>query len=434
MAVGGVTFEDIAVYFSWKEWRLLDEAQRRLYHHVMLENFTLISSLGCCCGAKAAEAPIEQSASGGMSQTRTPRATLSSWMTHPCEMCGAVLRDIFHLAEHQGKERSQKLLRCRACGKQFYFSIKFQQQEHHVKQKPFINMDTVSFVKSWGIHDSGKSFACVEVQKDFLSGLGHLQQEATEWGEVKHNYTSTLIKYQRIHTGERPYEYNECGKSFTTNLALCYHHRVHTGERPYKCSECGKSFVRKNSLSVCLKVHSGEKPYKCNECGKSWRCKSTFIQHQRIHTGERPYECSECGKSFTSRSALHSHQRVHTGEWHYECTDCGKSFTTTSDLHSHKRVHNSERPYLCTECGKSFIQRNTLNVHVKVYASESLYKCNEYGTSLNYNIDFRSAKQLKLGFGNMGMYVNTGTDRAIHLCAKAILKGYHTGMPGWLSG
>nr|XP_055167780.1 zinc finger protein 211-like [Nyctereutes procyonoides] len=186
---GGVTFEDIAVYFSWKEWRLLDEAQRRLYHHVMLENFTLISSLGCCCGAKAAEAPIEQSASGGMSQTRTPRATLSSWMTHPCEMCGAVLRDIFHLAEHQGKERSQKLLRCRACGKQFYFSIKFQQQEHHVKQKPFINMDTVSFVKSWGIHDSGKSFACVEVQKDFLSGLGHLQQEATEWGEVKHNYT-----------------------------------------------------------------------------------------------------------------------------------------------------------------------------------------------------------------------------------------------------
>ncbi|XP_064437563.1 zinc finger protein 256-like isoform X4 [Mirounga angustirostris] len=108
---GGVTFEDIAVYFSWKEWRLLDEAQRRLYHHVMLENFTLISSLGCCCGAEDEEAPFAQSTSVGVSQTRTPKAAQSSRKTHPCEMCGPVLRDIFHLAAHQGKENSQRLLR-----------------------------------------------------------------------------------------------------------------------------------------------------------------------------------------------------------------------------------------------------------------------------------------------------------------------------------
>ncbi|XP_059237856.1 zinc finger protein 256-like isoform X2 [Mustela nigripes] len=45
-AQDSVTFEDIAVYFSWEEWRLLDEAQRCVYHDVMLENFTLVSSLG----------------------------------------------------------------------------------------------------------------------------------------------------------------------------------------------------------------------------------------------------------------------------------------------------------------------------------------------------------------------------------------------------
>uniref|UniRef100_A0A2K6FAJ0 KRAB domain-containing protein n=1 Tax=Propithecus coquereli TaxID=379532 RepID=A0A2K6FAJ0_PROCO len=45
-AQSSVTFEDVSVNFSWEEWSLLNEAQRCLYRDVMLENLTLITSLG----------------------------------------------------------------------------------------------------------------------------------------------------------------------------------------------------------------------------------------------------------------------------------------------------------------------------------------------------------------------------------------------------
>ncbi|XP_063575841.1 zinc finger protein 211 isoform X1 [Pongo abelii] len=560
---GSVTFEDVAVYFSWEEWDLLDETQKHLYFNVMLENFALTSSLGKaliltlvpwtrlsvspfpqeqlfphiwtigtasfpsslgrCCGLSASLLPLssqpksilgltsswshvvaqlglgevpsvlhrmfmtpasaswDQRGPGlhewhlgkGMSsgcwrgveheetpseqrisvervpQFRTSKEGSSSQNADSCEICGLVLRDILHLAEHQGTNCGQKL---HTCGKQFYISANLQQhQRQHIKEAPFRSyVDTASFTQSCIVHVSEKPFTCREIRKDFLANMRFLHQEAAQTGEKPNNsnkcavafdsgkshhnwgkcskafsHTDTivqdqriltreglfecskcgkactrrcnLIQHQKVHSEERPYECNECGKFFTYYSSFIIHQRVHTGERPYECPECGKSFSQIYSLNSHRKVHTGERPYECGECGKSFSQRSNLMQHRRVHTGERPYECSECGKSFSQNFSLIYHQRVHTGERPHECNECGKSFSRSSSLIHHRRLHTGERPYECSKCGKSFKQSSSFSSHRKVHTGERPYVCGECGKSFSHSSNLKNHQRVHTG-------------------------------------
>ncbi|KAF6078155.1 hypothetical protein HJG60_009059 [Phyllostomus discolor] len=145
-------------------------------------HFTSVSfCLGCCCGTEDVETLIEQSVLVMVSETKNLSVALSSQQSNPCESCGPILSHIFHLIEHQEGQNSQKLLRCGAHAKQFYFSTNiYQHQEHHVREKPFVRgVGRMSLAKSCNYNVSQKLFSCREVGLDIPTESEHLQQEAT---------------------------------------------------------------------------------------------------------------------------------------------------------------------------------------------------------------------------------------------------------------
>ncbi|XP_004647801.1 zinc finger and SCAN domain-containing protein 4-like [Octodon degus] len=120
------------------------------------------------------------------------------------------------------------------------------------------------------------------------------------------------------------------------------------------------------------RVPGFSKPYQCEDCPKTFRYFSRFTAHQRRHKNERPFVCAECKKGFFQKSDLRVHQMIHKKEKPFTCTTCEISFTHKTNLRAHQRIHTGEKPYKCPFCKRSFRQSSTYYRHKKMHEKSGL--------------------------------------------------------------
>ena len=90
------------------------------------------------------------------------------------------------------------------------------------------------------------------------------------------------------------------------NLSSHLHYHKQSKSRPFICQECSQTFTHASSLKRHALLHTGEKQFTCDVCGKQFIQKVAYETHCKSHTEERLH-CTGCNQQFLTKYLLNFH-------------------------------------------------------------------------------------------------------------------------------
>ncbi|XP_017011326.2 uncharacterized protein [Drosophila takahashii] len=183
------------------------------------------------------------------------------------------------------------------------------------------------------------------------------------------------------------------------------HAKIHSEERNYKCEQCGKGFKNTKQLKNHRRLHRtqglgmGKPPsepevnpmHRCEDCGAAFKQKKTLREHLCKERNEQ-LECPECQRVFGSKSSLRLHLRSHQEQKRFRCDTCDHEASDHNAFRRHLATHKERKRYSCPHCDFRAIQSNAFRIHLEKRHPEQelsaiIYKCDQCSfTSINQGL------------------------------------------------